>query len=123
MIKKILIRWASKGGSSYDPLPTLAHHLVHILGAALFGSTLISLIPFPLSLGVVIVATVAVGLAEVSQEMNGATTSDCIFDIYQWMIMWAYPFGLDTGLVIAGIWAIGYFILLLTLLNDNGDPI
>ena len=58
---------------------------------------------------------------EIIECQSGATSGDCLFDVYQYLIMWAWYFPLVTGLMVFAGWAIGYFILLLYLVDDKGN--
>lgn len=118
----ILKRWKAKGGSSYDPLPTLAHHLVHILAGCLLGTVLQQLLPSEVAILVATAMTLMVIVAEILQVLGGASVSDSVFDVYQYQPHWAWYWGLDRGLIIFMVWTVGYFILLLTTLDENGNP-
>lgn len=124
MLERILKRWRSKGGSSYDPCPTLAHHLVHILGACLFGSWISHLSisnDFMISIGVL--TSLFIVWIELIQIIGGATVSDSIFDIWQYQCHWAWYFTPITGVIIFSAWLTGYLIMLIKFLDEDGNPV
>ena len=122
-MKAILTRFKANGGSAYDPLPTLAHHLYHMLAASVVALLLRDIIAWYI-LGPVL-TFIAVG-AEYAQYKgwigrNRASASDSLFDAYQYQAHWIWYWPLIGAGTVFAVFAALYFVLLLKLVDENGN--
>lgn len=111
-------RWDADGASSYDPKPTLAHHLLHMLGASLVAVVGTDENRLGIWWGWVAMFCTVVSIGVEYAQTKGwigkqkAGLKDSQFDAYQYQIHWIWYSNIYLGLLLFAAFSFGYFQLL-----------